>query len=162
MNKEELKKLTVKELDVICKERNLPRYKGKTHLNKNEMIEQILGNESSEEVLAKVSSNKGRYIEKAELGSLIAFKDKRELVRTGKIIENNLDKRTITVQIKSGKNFYITYDDVIWVTTEDNKKWPKDVLNLLKESQRKIEKQFESIITSKGGFENEQVGRNNS
>ena len=161
MSQEELKKLTVKELDNICKEKGLPRYKGKTHLAKNEMIEEIVGAESSEEVLAKVSSEKEKYIEKAEVGSIIAFKDKREFVRSGKVITNEVDKKKIEVHIKSGKVFYITYDDVLWVTTEDNKKWPKDILNLLKESQRKIEQQFESIMTSKGG-NNEQVGENNN
>lgn len=162
MNKEELKKLTVKELDKICKEKDLPRYKGKKHLAKDEMIEEIVGAESSEEVLAKVSSEKERYIEKAEVGSIIAFKDKRDFVRSGKVITNEVDKKKIEVHIKSGKVFYITYDDVLWVTTEDNKKWPKDILNLLKESQRRIEQQFESIMTSKGGNDNEQVGENNN
>lgn len=58
--KEELMKLTNVELDNMCKERNIPRYKGekgKTHINKSEMIEKLveygLNNPNSENVESK-------------------------------------------------------------------------------------------------------------
>ena len=50
MTREELTKLTVKELDQMCKEKELPRYKGKTHLNKTEMINNILGSEKEKKL----------------------------------------------------------------------------------------------------------------
>ena len=144
MSKEELAKLTVKQLDEMCKERNLPRYKGKTHLNKTEMINNLIEtkveetNESkSEDFLAKIS-----YIEKAEVGRIVAFKDKRGLTRSGKIILNDRGARTLQVALKSTRVFFVSYEDIVWVTSEDNRRWPKDVLRELKESQAKIEKDF--------------------
>lgn len=139
-------KLSVKELDAICKEKGLPRYKGKTHLNKLEMIENILWLESSntdeekveatEEVLAKESS-KEKYV---KIDQIIAFKDKKDYVRSGKIC--NVSDNNIDVQLKSGRIFHITISDIIWVTTEENKRWPKSILILLKETQKRIEEEY--------------------
>lgn len=156
MTREELTKLTVKQLDQMCKENDLPRYKGKTHLNKNEMIDNILGLENEEvkaegqqeETLAN-ESLKDSYIHNAKIGSLIAFLDKKKLTRTGKIVEINSEKRHITVELKSGKKFYILYDDVLWVTTDENRRWPKKILYALKESQQKIEEDYRSKINNK-------------
>lgn len=156
MTREELTKLTVKELDQMCKEKGLPRYKGKTHLNKTEMINNILESEKEtivedqqEEVLANDSS-KDVYIQNAKIGSLIAFLDKKKLTRTGKIVEINSEKKHITVELKSGKKFYILYVDVIWVTTDENRRWPKKILYALKESQQKIEEEYKSKVNNKG------------
>ena len=161
MTKEELTKLTVKELDQMCKERSLPRYKGKTHLNKTELINNLLlkrtiedvtetkVEDQQEEVLANDSS-KDVYIQNTKIGSLIAFLDKKKLTRTGKIVEINSEKKHITVELKSGKKFYILYDDVIWVTTDENRRWPKKILYALKESQQKIEEEYKNKINNKG------------
>lgn len=161
MTREELTKLTVKELDQMCKEKGLPRYKGKTHLNKTEMINNILEKkrEKVEEVLNTVEveheetlaneSLKDSYIQNAKIGSLIAFLDKKKLTRTGKILELNSEKRHITVGLKSGKKFYIQYDDVLWVTTDENRRWPKKILYALKESQQKIEEDYKNKINNK-------------
>lgn len=161
MTREELSKLTVKELDQMCKEKGLPRYKGKTHLNKTEMINNILEKkrEKAEEILNTVEvyqeevlandSSKDVYIQNAKIGSLIAFLDKKKLTRTGKIVEINSEKKHITVELKSGKKFYILYDDVIWVTTDENRRWPKKILYALKESQQKIEEEYKNKINNK-------------
>lgn len=157
MTKEELTKLTVKELDQMCKDMDLPRYKGKTHLNKNEMIDNILGVEifedrtkvedQQEETLAN-ESLKDNYIYNAKIGSIIAFVDKKNFTRTGKIVELNSEKRHITVELKSGKKFYIQFDDVLWVTTDENKRWPKKILYALKESQQKIEEEYKNKMNN--------------
>ena len=157
MTKEELTKLTVKELDQMCKDMDLPRYKGKTHLNKNEMIDNILGVEifedrtkvedQQEETLAN-ESLKDNYIYNAKIGSIIAFVDKKDFTRTGKIVELNSEKRHITVELKSGKKFYIQFDDVLWVTTDENKRWPKKILYALKESQQKIEEEYKNKMNN--------------
>lgn len=164
MSREELKNLTVKELDSKAKELGLSRYKGKKHLTKDELIESIINTsgEEKEDCLAKEFSDKMLYIGKAKIEDIVAFKDKRDLVRSGKIIKNDVDNQKMIVQIKSGKTFYITYSDILWVTTEDNKKWPKEILRLLKESQKKIVENFNNIMSSKGGSNNEQIGTNNS
>lgn len=162
MTKEELTKLTVKELDQMCKEKGLPRYKGKTHLNKTEMINNILEKkrEKAEEILNTVEvyqeevlandSSKDVYIQNAKIGSLIAFLDRKKLTRTGKIIEINSKARHITVELKSGKKFYILYDDVLWVTTDENRRWPKKILYALKESQQRIEEDYKNKVNNKG------------
>jgi hypothetical protein len=158
MTKEELTKLTVKELDQMCKEHNLPRYKGKNHLSKTELINNLLEiitedvtetkvEDQQEEILANDSS-KDIYIQNAKIGSLIAFLDKKKLTRTGKITEINSEKRHITVELKSGKKFYILFEDVLWVTTDDNRRWPKKILYALKESQQKIEEDYRNKINS--------------
>lgn len=166
MLKEELKKLTVKELDSKAKELGLPRYKGKKHLIKEELIQSILENNASgeekENCLAKEFSNKILYIEKAKLGDIVAFRDKRELVRSGKITKNDIENQKMVIQIKSGKNYFISYSDILWVTSEENKKWPKDILKLLKESQQKIVDNFNHTMSSKGGPDNEQIRTNNN
>lgn len=168
MAKEELTKLTVKELDQMCKEKGLPRYKGKTHLNKTEMIDNILGSEEKEvivegqqeEVLANDSS-KDNYIQNANAGSLIAFLDKKKLTRTGKIIEINSETRHITVELKSGKKFYILYDDVLWVTTDENRRWPKKILYALKESQQRIEEDYKNKINNNKGITEKDIEKLN-
>lgn len=161
MTKEELSKLTVKELDQMCKEKGLPRYKGKTHLNKTEMINNLyeasyekkvedIVNKAvgqQEEILANDSS-KDVYIQNAKIGSLIAFVDKKKLTRTGKIVEINSEKRHITVELKSGKKFYILFEDVLWVTTDENRRWPKKILYALKESQQKIEEEYKNKMNN--------------
>lgn len=148
MSKEELMKLSVKELDSICKEKDLPRYKGKTHLNKSEMIENILWVEDNdeakveatenEEVLAKESS-KIKYV---NIDQIVAFKDKKGYVRSGKI--TNIVDDDIDVQLKSGRMFHVSIQNIIWVTTEDNRRWPKSILIMLKETQKRIEEEYKA------------------
>lgn len=153
MTREELTKLTAKELDQMCREKDLPRYKGKNHLNKTEMINNLLGTVKEEtkvevqqeEALASESSNDS-YIEKAEIGALIAFVDKKNLTRSGKIVEKDPEKRHITVALKSGRKFYINYENVLWVTSEENRRWPKKILFALKESQQKIEEAYKNSL----------------
>lgn len=146
MSKEELMKLTAKELDAICKKKDLPRYNGKNHLNKTEMVENILWLDNSnseekteavnEEVLAKESS-KEKYV---KVDQIVAFKDKKDYVRSGKIC-NIIDDK-IDVQLKSGRIFHVTLDDIIWVITDNNKRWPRNVLIMLKETQKRIEEEY--------------------
>lgn len=143
MSEQELKNLTAKQLDEKCKEMNLPRYKGKTHLNKAEMIENILNNsveQKNEEHLAKDSSNKETYIEKAEVGTIIAFNDKYGNTKTGKILDRK--DTIIHVELKSGRIYTIQKDDILWVRSEGNDRWPKDIFKMLKDSQARIEARF--------------------
>ena len=93
-------------------------------------------------------SSKDIYIQNAKIGSLIAFVDKKKLTRTGKIVEINSEKRHITVELKSGKKFYILFEDVLWVTTDENRRWPKKILYALKESQQKIEEEYKNKMNN--------------
>lgn len=146
MSKEELMKLTAKELDAICKEKDLPRYKGKNHLNKAEMVENLLWLDNSnseekteaveEEVLAKESS-KEKYV---KVDQIVAFKDKKDYIRSGKIC--NITDNNIDVQLKSGRIFHVTINDIIWAITDNNRRWPRNVLVMLKETQKRIEEEY--------------------
>lgn len=154
--KEELLKCSVKDLDRMCKMKGLPRYKGKTHLKKEELINNLLGTipeetkveDQHEDTLANDFSKKDVYIQNAKIGSLIAFVDKKKLTRTGKISEINSENKHITVELRSGKKFYILFEDVLWVTSEENRRWPKKILYALKESQQKIEQDYQNKLNS--------------
>lgn len=144
MEKEALVKLSVKELDVICKEHGLPRYNHKKHLTKEELINNLLGTvkEDQPAIQQNVPEDKKNYVMDAEAGTLIAFKDKKGYVRSGMVNVNNKNTGSLEVSLKSGRKFYITYNDVLWVTSEENHRWPKEILCLLKESQKAIEEDF--------------------
>lgn len=148
MSKEELNNLKVKELEEICKKKNLPRYKGKKKLTKEQLIEEICEVTKEVNCLAKECTidmtKKARYIENAKAGDIVAFKDKRGLTRSGMIKEIN--GNSFTIELKSGRKFYILSNEIVWLTTDENKKWPKDVLHELKESQRIIKENFEKKI----------------
>ena len=148
MNKEMLERLSVKQLDELCKERNLQRYNHKKHLTKSELINNLLGTE--EQVLPVEDTKeekKKNYVRNAGAGTLIVFVDRKGYTRSGKVAVNNSAKETLEVEIKSGRKFYIRYDEVLWVTSEDNHRFPKDILILLKESQKAIEEDFKKKIS---------------
>lgn len=144
MNKEELGKLSVKQLDELCKERNLQRYNHKKHLTKAELINNLLGTE--EPAKTQVDEKKKNYVVNAPVGTIIVFKDRKGYTRSGKITVNNVEKETLEAELKSGRKFYIKYDEVLWVTSEDNNRFPKDILIMLKESQKAIEEDFKRKI----------------
>ena len=144
MNKEELDKLSVKQLDELCKERNLQRYNHRKHLTKAEMINNLLGTE--EPAVTQVDAKKKNYVVNAPIGTIIVFKDRKGYTRSGKITVNNVEKETLEAELKSGRKFYIRYDEVLWVTSEDNNRFPKDILIMLKESQKAIEEDFKRKI----------------
>jgi K+ transporter len=108
MSKNELLSLPKKELMRMCKEADLPRYKGKTELTKEELVDSLLENVEfveAEEVVNQdkpeipieatevveeeqverkpwVMKDKSGYIEEAEVGALIAFYDEKGKPRT--------------------------------------------------------------------------------
>lgn len=147
MNKEELGKLSVKQLDELCKERKLKRYSHRKHLTKAEMIN-MLNNllETEEPAVTQVDVKKKNYVVNAPVGTIIVFKDRKGYTRSGKITVNNVAKETLEAELKSGRKFYIRYDEVLWVTSEDNNRFPKDILIMLKESQNAIEEDFKRKI----------------
>ncbi len=119
-NKEQLSKMTVSELKVICKENGIPHYHGKNCFKKVELIEAILGAEKSVEKTEsatdkkkidnqdvedvdkskKQTSNvevdmkqKMPYIEGAEVGTLVAFQMKNGKVKSAKIVKKSTKNR---------------------------------------------------------------------
>lgn len=192
MSREELTKLTVKELDGLCRERNIPLYNGKNHINKTIMIERLLDYaeenpvqeavaevkenvEKVKEVVEKheqeikkevakeehkksfrkgttigdmvdmesikeqipvtqttpwVLGNKAEAIEKADVGTLIAFIDEKGKPRTAKLVNRSSSRQVIKVTTEFDWTFIVPYDKVLWVRF--GTRWPKTIYNMLK------------------------------
>lgn len=149
MSKECLEKLTAKELACKCKELNIPHYHGKNRFKKDEMIEALLNaNTNSNEqdnvpeeskTTTEVETNerptwvnkdKEKYIEEAEVGTLIAFYDKKGKPRTAALVNRSSTRRVVKLVTEFDWEFIVPYEDVLWVRR--GTRWPKGVYNLLK------------------------------
>ena len=75
-------------------------------------------------------ANKMRYIEEAEIGTIVAFKLPGMKVKSAKITRRSTKNRKFKVETTYGTEFVVSFEEVIWVKT--NKRWPKGVYNLLK------------------------------
>ena len=69
-----------------------------------------------------------RYVKDVNIGVLVAFKD-GENVRAAKVVRKSTKRNVLKLEDKSGKEFIISYNDVIWVRTGN--RWPKGVYELL-------------------------------
>lgn len=74
--------------------------------------------------------NKARYVDEADVGTIIAFKLPGMKVKSAKIIRRSTKNKKFKVQTAYGVEYVVSFDEVIWVKT--NKRWPKGVYNLLK------------------------------
>lgn len=151
MTRNELEAKKVFELECICKHKNLTYYSNRKHLTKGEMIEKILGEEkkteevkveTSESGLAKVFSEndkeelqidrdqKDSYIDKAEVGAIVAFYDENGKARSAAIKNKSTKNKKLKVETEFGREFIVPYDKVMWVKTKN--RWPKGVYDILK------------------------------
>lgn len=124
MDRVNLNNLTCNELHILCKERKISHYHGKTRFNKSEMIEAILLYES------KNSINRFEYIEQADLGTIVAFVDFKGKARTAAIKEKRSNDLTLIVETEFGREFIVPYDKVLWV--KKGARFPRGVYNMLK------------------------------
>lgn len=128
---ENLEKKTRDELRVIAKELDI---KGRGHMTKDQLVQAIAGATSSEAVETSddvsSSSNKMKYVENAEIGTIVAFKLPDGRVKSAKIERRSTSHRKLKLVTQYGAGFVVSYDDVIWVRT--TKRWPKGVYNMLK------------------------------
>lgn len=133
MSKDDLQKLTVKELEAKCKELGLTYYSGKKHLTKSEMIDKLSGVENVSEDTEKpwVLNDKDKYIEEAQPGTLIAFVDDKGKPRTAALVNRSASRRVIKVETEFNWTFVVPYDNVLWV--RNGSRWPKGVYKMLKE-----------------------------
>lgn len=163
--REELQKLKRDELVDICKEHGLPHCRGKARLKKDELIETILKAECAEESTEETKSaedkgkvdnhevveveNKGEkestndideqklsYIERAEIGTIIACTIDGK-TRSAKIIKRSTKKRRFMVETAYGAQHIVPYENVIWVRTGN--KWPRGVYRALKGLEPEVE-----------------------
>lgn len=70
------------------------------------------------------------YIEKAEVGALVAFKLSSGKVKSAKVINKSSKNRKLKLETEYGAIYVVSYDDVIWVRT--GLRWPTGVYKLLK------------------------------
>jgi len=73
---------------------------------------------------------KMQYIENAPIGTLVAFRLPNGKVKSAKIINRSNKQQKLKLETSYGKQFVISYIDVIWVRS--TKKWPRGVYNQLK------------------------------
>lgn len=139
--REQLMEMTVAELRKMAPSlgvKNCRQYK------KPELVEQILKAENSieveevsdvvpeesEETIVIDVERKVPYIEQAEIGTMVAFTLPNGKVKSAKLINRSVKNRKIKVETSYGKQFVVSYDDVVWVRTND--RWPRGVYNMLK------------------------------
>lgn len=146
MSKENLEKMTSKELVELCKQNNIAYSGNNGKLNKSQLVEKLLGVENlivavkeTNPVVEEIQENieqpwenkdKEKYIEEAEVGTLIAFYDKKKKPRTAALVNRSSTRRVIKVVTEFGWEFIVPYEDVLWV--RKGTRWPKGVYNLLK------------------------------
>ena len=168
-NVEELNKLTADELKTLCKENGLPCYKGKSKLNKGEMIENLSNvtvettneNVTEKEIVEEKSDvvenvvekkeidvegffhtkNKEKYIEEAEVGTLVAFVDENGKPRTAAIQNRSSKRKVLKVVTEFGWEFIVPYEKVLWI--KKGNRWPNGVYRLLKEYKNGKQKTIE-------------------
>lgn len=73
---------------------------------------------------------KMHYIEKAEIGSLVAFRLSNGKVKSAKIINKSTKNRKLKLETEYNAVYIVSYDDIIWVRT--GLRWPRGVYKLLK------------------------------
>ena len=128
---ENLEKKTRDELRVIAKELDI---KGRGHMTKEQLVQAIASAtggeaaETSDDVSS--GSNKVKYVENAEIGTIVAFKLPDGRVKSAKIERRSTSHRKLKLVTQYGAEFVVPYEDIIWVRT--TKRWPKGVYNLLK------------------------------
>ena len=167
MTKIELLGLPKKDIANMCKEAGLPRYKGKSELTKEEMIDNLLANvefveesytgddaivvkqeedkpvgieekvedpvsveENVEEPEPWIMKDRSDLIEKAEVGTLIAFYDEKGKPRTAALVNRSSKKKVVKLVTEFEREFIVPYDNVIWI--KKGNRWPRGVYNLLK------------------------------
>ena len=74
--------------------------------------------------------NKERYIEEAEVGTLIAFLDENGKPRTAALVNRSSERKVVKVKTEYDWEFVVPYDSILWVKKGD--KWAYGVYRILK------------------------------
>lgn len=74
--------------------------------------------------------NKERYIEEAEVGTLVAFLDGNGKPRTAALINRSSKRRLLKLKTEFDWEFEVPYDSVLWVRKGD--KWAYGIYRILK------------------------------
>lgn len=142
--KQELMEKKKSEIMKIAEELGINRYKGKSALTKEELVDNIIGaqqannhdeksNEKQQVENKDISESrdvKDRYLDTADIGCLVAFKIETGKVKSAKIVKRSTLGRKLKVETAYGMEYIVPYDNVLWVKT--GTRWPKGVYMLLK------------------------------
>lgn len=145
-----LQSMKVAELREICKNNGIQHSTKNHKFTKAELIEAILKagvleekesvekNESAkvEEKVADTvkdnSVNRIGYLERIEIGTIVAFKLESGKVISAKVIKKSTSKKKLLLETNYGQEFKVDWSDVIWVKT--GRRWPRGVYKLFSKS----------------------------
>ena len=150
MTRNELENMTKENVAKVAKDLGVKRYKGKSMLSKKELIDGICKamesnddvadaqkaiNEAGEQVKNEVKNVdrkvKNERILSAPIGTLIAFREPETgKLNTAKLTNRNKTKKLIKCETQYGKEFLISFSDIVW--TKTGSRWPKSIYNELK------------------------------
>ena len=158
MLREELEKLTNKELQTICKERGIQYSTHARKFTKEQMIVSILKVQeqatASCEVETKIESvsavakgketantdeGKQRYFDNLKIGTLVAFREPNGKLNTAAVQNVSYKRKQLKLITQYQKEFIVSFEDVVWIRT--SKRWPKFVLDELKGGKSNAVKQ---------------------
>lgn len=149
MTRNELENMNKTEVAKVAKDFGVKRYKGKSMLSKEELINGICKALESKDDAADVQkaiSEAGELVKKeividhevkderilsAPIGTLIAFREPETgKLNTAKLTNRNKIKKLIKCETQYGKEFLISFSDIVW--TKTGSRWPKSIYNELK------------------------------
>lgn len=149
MTRNELENMNKTEVAKVAKYLGVKRYKGKSMLSKEELIDGICKALESKDDAAdaqKAISEAGEQVKKeividreakderilsAPIGTLIAFREPETgKLNTAKLTNRNKTKKLIKCETQYGKEFLISFSDIVW--TKTGSRWPKSIYNELK------------------------------
>lgn len=153
MTRNELENMTKENVAKVAKDLGVKRYKGKSMLSKKELIDNICKaielnddaadaqkaiKEAGEQVKNEVKNEivvdrkvKDERILSAPIGTLIAFHEPETgKLNTAKLTNRNKTKKLIKCETQYGKEFLISFSDIVW--TKTGSRWPKSIYNELK------------------------------
>lgn len=110
----------------------------------NEKVEQVQPEVKESKVVSEVkklnekkvlteeerAAKKRRYIEDAQVGTLVAFRTDTGRVKSAMIKKRSTSKRRFLLETNYGAKYKVSFDDILWVRT--NKRWPKGIFQLLR------------------------------
>ena len=70
------------------------------------------------------------YIDKADVGMLVAFRTDKMKVKSAKIVKKSTKDQKLLLETKYGVQFLVDYSDIVWVNTTG--RWPRWVFKLMK------------------------------
>lgn len=149
MTRNELENMKKTEVAKVAKDFGVKRYKGKSMLSKEELIDSICkalelrddaadvqkaiseaGEQAKNEIIIDREVKDERILS-APIGTLIAFREPETgKLNTAKLTNRNKTKKLIKCETQYGKEFLISFSDIVW--TKTGSRWPKSIYNELK------------------------------